>query len=100
MQDNYKHLLMETIILLGEFQRRLAELDKLDSEPTSGDGRSKVNDTRVNDKIVSYSLDSLRLLHALDPCLGDAEIEFPQFKEFIDSCRSALIKIKSDLKIK
>lgn len=90
MQSNYKHLLMETLILLGEFQRRLTELDKLDSE-----GKSK-----ANDKIVSYSLDSLRLLHALDPCLADAEIEFPQFKEFIVSCRSALTKIKSDLKIK
>lgn len=88
MLKNYKHLLLESILLLGEMQRRLAETDKL-----SPDDKYK-----AKDKIVDLSLNSLQLLHAIDPCIDDAKKEFPQLIEFLNSCSDALIKIKKDLK--
>ena len=72
--------------LLGEYQRRLNQLDKTPSLDTVKDQK----------KIVELSADSIRLLHAIEPCLPYAMVEFPDLQVFLESCGQAIIRIKKD----
>ena len=81
-----KHLLHHIIILLGEYQRRLAMLDKIPSL----DGKKALKE------LEQTSGDSIRLLHMLEPCLEYAIKQFPEFNVFLVSCDDAIKRIKKD----
>jgi hypothetical protein len=86
MEAKLIHMLQHNILLLGEFQRRLAQINKL----------KNLDDSHAQEQIVQLSQDSIRLLHTLEPCLTYALTKFPEFKDFILSCNDAIARIKKD----
>lgn len=80
------HMLEYTILLLGEYQRRLRQLDDL----------LKVEPVITQEKINQLAGDSIRILKIIEPCLPYAIEKFPEFNEFLLSCSSTVSKIKKD----
>jgi len=86
LQRYVLHMLEYTILLLGEYQRRLCQLDEL----------SKTDPIITQEKINQLAGDSIRLLKIIEPALPYAIVKFPEFNEFLLSCSSTVSKIKKD----
>jgi hypothetical protein len=79
-------MLEYTILLLGEYQRRLRQLDEL----------IKTDPIITQEKINQLAGDSIRLLKIIEPALPYAIVKFPEFNEFLLSCSNTISKIKKD----
>jgi len=86
LQRYVLHMLEYTILLLGEYQRRLRQLDEL----------QKVDPVITQEKINQLAGDSIRLLKIIEPALPYAIEKFPEFNEFLLSCSNTISKIKKD----
>lgn len=86
LQQYTLHMLEYSILLLGEYQRRLRQLDEL----------LKVDPIVTQEKINQLAGDSIRLLKIIEPALPYAITQFPEFKEFLVSCSDTVSKIKKD----
>lgn len=80
------HMLEYTILFLGEYQRRLRQLDEL----------LKTDPIITQEKINQLAGDSIRILKIIEPCLPYAIEKFPEFKDFLVSCSDTVAKIKKD----
>ena len=80
------HMLEYTILFLGEYQRRLRQLDEL----------LKTDPIVTQEKINQLAGDSIRILRIIEPALPYAIEMFPEFNEFLLSCSDTVAKIKKD----
>lgn len=84
--NEYYHLLFHVLMHLGDLQRRL---EKKHYDPSLNPELTKLE---VNE----LSRDSLKLLHAIEPCITFAKKHLPEFDPFLVSCTKAIAKIKKD----
>lgn len=83
------HLIQHTLQHLGELQRRLSQLH---------DNKSIAESYRT-EKITELAAESVRLLTTLEPALPLALQEFPEFKDFIESCIDTVKRMRESAKV-
>ena len=84
------HMIHHNLIHLGELQRRLATIN----------GAQGISDSYRKEKITEWATLSIRILNTIEPALPFALIEYPEFKDFIQSCVDTIAKMKEAEKIK
>lgn len=89
MKSLLLHLIQHTLQHLGELQRRLSQLH---------DNKSIAESYRT-EKITELATESVRLLTTLDPALPLALQEFPEFKDFIESCIDTVKRMRESAKV-